>query len=268
MRTRLPGSWRRLNFSRSVVSIVSACVVLGIVTAAEKANAYRPFDGTDAEVAGVGEFELEIGPAHFYSQGGVHYLVSPATVLNFGFLPRVELVVDFKNFVALEAIPGQARDRLLDTDVLLKAVLLPGSLQEAGGSPSLAVEAGPLLPNVNGESGFGAMCNFIVSQRWHYVSVHVNSSASLTRSALHPNWFEGVIIEGPFATPLRPVAELFVEHEFLADETTWSALAGAIWRARDGLDFDFGLREATIGDQPVTEVRLGATWALPLWDRK
>src|SRR5260370_1051120 len=250
------------------VSVVSACVLVGINTVAPSANAYRPFDGTDAEVAGVGEFELEIGPAHFYSQGGVHYLVSPATVLNLGFLPRLEVVVDFKNFVGLEAVPGQARDRLLDTDVLLKAVVVPGSLQEAAGGPSLAVEAGPLLPNVNGDSGFGATCNVIVSQRWHYVSVHVNSSASLTRSALHPDWFEGVIIEGPFATPLRPVAELFVEHEFLADETTCSALAGAIWPARDWLGFNFGLREARIGHQPATEVRLGVTWALPLWDRK
>lgn len=246
---------------------MSACLVLGIATAARKAHAYRPFDGTDADVASVGEFELEIGPAHFYSQGGAHYLVSPATVLNFGLVPRLELVVDFKNFVGLEAVPGQARDRLLDTDVLLKAVVLAGSLQEAGGGPSLAVEAGPLLPNVNGESGFGATCNVIVSQRWRYVSVHLNTSAGLSRSNLHPDWFEGVIIEGPFATPLRPVAELFIDREFVADETTWSALAGAIWRARDGLDFDFGLREARIGDQAVTEVRLGLTWAVALWDR-
>jgi hypothetical protein len=65
---------------------------------------------------------------------------------------------------------------------------------------------------------------------------------------------------------VRPVAELFVEHEFPADVTTWSALAGAIWRANRGLDFDVGLREARIGDQPVTEVRLGLTWAVALWN--
>jgi hypothetical protein len=248
------------------VSVVSACVFLGAATFAPGARAYRPFDGTDAEVAGVGELELELGPAHFYSQGGAHYLVSPATVLNLGLLPRLELVADFKNFVGLEAIPGQARDRLLDTDVLLKAVLLPGSLQEAGAGPSLALEAGPLLPNVNGDNGFGATGNLIVSQRWRYVSLHLNSSASLTRTNLHPDWFEGVIVEGPFAMLVRPVAELFVEHEFLADVTTWSALAGAIWRADRGLDFDVGLREARIGDRPVTEVRLGLTWAVALWN--
>src|SRR5260370_145192 len=174
-------------------SVVSACVVLGIFSVAPSAVAYRPFDGTDAEVADVGEFELELGPTHFYSQAGAHYVVSPATVLNLGFLPSLELVVDFKNFVGLETIPGQSRDRLLDTDVLFKAVVLSGSLQEAGAAPSLAVEAGPLLPGINGDIGFGATCNVIVSQRWRYVSVHLNNSASLTRSDLHPDWFEGVI---------------------------------------------------------------------------
>jgi hypothetical protein len=249
------------------VSVVSGCFVLGILTGAPSAGAYRPFDGTDAQVADVGEFELELGPAHFYAKGGAHYLVSPATVLNFGFLPRLELVVDFKNFVGLETIPGQSRERLLDTDVLLKAVVLSGSLQEAGEAPSLAIETGPLLPGVNGDSGFGATCNVIVSQRWRYVSVHLNSSASLTRSDLHPDWFEGVIVEGPFGIALRPVTELFVEHEFLAEVTTWSAMAGAIWRANRALDVDLGLREARTGREPITEVRLGLTWTVALWDR-
>ena len=64
---------------------------------------------------------------------------------------------------------------------------------------------------------------------------------------------------------MRPVGELFVEHEFVAGVTTWSALAGAIWSARDGLDFDLGLREARVGGERATEVRLGLTWALGVW---
>ncbi len=41
----------------------SACVLaLLIVFASNDARAYRPFDGTDADVAAKGELELEIGP--------------------------------------------------------------------------------------------------------------------------------------------------------------------------------------------------------------
>jgi hypothetical protein len=33
------------------------------------AHAYRPFDGTDAAVAGPKEFELEFGPVHYLREG-------------------------------------------------------------------------------------------------------------------------------------------------------------------------------------------------------
>src|SRR5215472_11484955 len=104
------------------------------------ARAYRPFDGTDADVADLGNFELELGPVQWYSQGPGHYLVAPATVLNLGFARGWELVGDFQNFVGLDPLPGEARVRLLDTDVLLKAVLVSGSLQGDGPGPSAAVE--------------------------------------------------------------------------------------------------------------------------------
>src|SRR5580693_4668865 len=97
-----------------------------LMTTAAPALAYRPFDGTDADVAGLGDFELELGPVHWYSQGASHYLLAPATVLNLGFLPRGERVIDFQNSVGLDPPPGEARDRLLDTDVLVKAILLEG----------------------------------------------------------------------------------------------------------------------------------------------
>jgi hypothetical protein len=230
-----------------------------------EARAYRPFDGTDADVAGAGEFELELGPVHFYGQGGTHYLVAPATVLNLGLWPGLELVADFQNFVGVDPAPGEARDRLLDTDVLLKAVLVRGSLQGAGRGPSVAAEAGLLLPNVAGERGLGASCDVIVSERWPSLTLHVNSWVELTRGDLRPTWFEGVIVEGPFEAPARPVGEVFVEREFAAGVTTWSALVGGIWRARDGLDLDVGLREARVGSQAAAEVRMGLTWTLEVW---
>jgi hypothetical protein len=247
--------------------LIATTVLLGTVPAREAA-AYRPFDGTDADVAGLGDFELEIGPVHWYAQGGAHYLISPATVLNLGFLPGIELVADFQNYVGIDEAPGEARDRLLDTDIFIKWVLLRGSVQGAGSGPSVAAEFGPLLPNINGEAGFGASCNVIVSQHWRDFTFHVNSWIELARTDLHAGWFEGVILEGPQDAPARPVSELFVEHEFVGDVTTWSALVGGIWRAREGLDLDVGLREARVGAQAASEVRLGLTWTIGVWEQR
>jgi hypothetical protein len=181
-------------------------------------------------------------------------------------LPRWELVVDFQNFVALDRPHGQPRDQLLDTDVLTKVVLVPGVLQDRGAWPSVAIELGPLLPNVDGEEAFGASADLIVSERWPGFAMHVNSWLELTRGALHPDWFEGAILEGPSRMRVRPVGELFVEHEFVANLTTWSALIGGIWRASDDVDLDVGLREANVGGDRATEVRLGLTWRLGLWE--
>lgn len=242
-----------------------APLVVALSTVSPQALAYRPFDGTDADVAETGDFELELGPVHWYSQRDAHYLLAPATVLNLGLVPRLELVADFQNYVGIDVPAGQPRDQLLDTDILAKYVLLPGVLQGKGDWPSVAAEFGPLLPNVNGVDAFGASTDVIVSQRWRGFTMHVNSWFELTRGDLHFDWFEGVILEGPFEAPVRPVSELYVEHEFVANVTTWSALVGAIWRARDGLDLDVGLREARVGDERATEVRLGLTWTIGLW---
>jgi hypothetical protein len=243
-----------------VNALFATATVLATLTNASQAHAYRPFDGTDADVAELGTFELELGPVHWYSQGEADYLIAPATVLNLGYAPGWELVVDFQNFVGLGRVSGVAQDQLLDTDVLTKAVLLPGSLQQVGRGPSVAMELGPLLPNVNGESGFGASCNVIVSERWPGVTVHLNSWLQLTRGDLHADWFEGIIVEGNVDRHVRPVSEWFI-----AGVTTFSGLVGGVWRARDGLDLDVGLREASIGGERASEVRLGLTWTFGVW---
>ncbi len=246
------------------------CALLGFlvatsITEASNALAYRPFDGTDADVAALGDFELELGPLHWYSQGGAHYAIAPAAVFNLGYLPGWELVVDFQNFVGIDVPPGQSRDQLLDTDLLTKVVLLPGLLQGAGPGPSIAVEFGPLLPNVDGQSGFGASGDLIVSARLAGFTAHVNNWVELTRESHHFDWFEGVILEGDVEARVRPVSEWFVEHEFVAGVTTFSGLVGGIWHVRDGLDFDVGLREASVGGVRASEVRLGLAWTFSVW---
>ncbi len=80
----------------------------------------------------------------------------------------------------------------------------------------------------------------------------------------------GVIFERHDAWALRPVADtsaapapstkVFVEDE-QDSPTTISGLVGAIWRVRDGLSFDAGLRLARAGGVNTTEIRAGLTWA-------
>ncbi len=245
--------------------VLPSVTVVAVLSTASTARAYRPFDGTDADVAELGTFELELGPVHWYSQGDSHYLLAPATVLNLGFLPRNELVVDFQNYVGIDQPPGEARDRLLDTDVLVKTILLEGSLHDKGPGPSIAAEYGPLLPEVNGEQAFGASLDVITSMKWSAVTVHLNSWVELSRGDLKPNWFEGAIIEGSDEAPVRPVSEWYVSYDFGAQQTTVSGLVGAIWQTTDSLDLDLGLREASNAGERATEVRLGLTWVLPVW---
>jgi hypothetical protein len=239
-------------------------VALPLLAFATDAHAYRPFDGTDADVAPLGEFELELGPTHYYRQAGRNYLISPTTVLNLGILPQTELVVDFDTFVALGTLsPGEPRVFMPDNDILIKHVFREGLLQNKTGL-SIAAETGPLLPDVNGTNAFGASLDVITSYRWSFGTFHWNEWAEYTRE--HDfSLLTDVILEGPHDWTVRPVAELFVEREFNV-ETTYSGLVGAIWTVEDSFSLDVGVRAASIDGEQAEEVRLGLTWALPVWE--
>jgi len=90
----------------------------------------------------------------------------------------------------------------------------------------------------------------------------LNAETALTRDH-HADMFLGGIIEGPSKWSIRPVAEFFYEKEFGKLETI-SGLIGLIWRVRDNLSFDVGLRHALTSGHPVDEVRAGLTFGFPL----
>jgi hypothetical protein len=247
-----------------LASIVAAATAASLLTVSADALAYRPFDGTDADVAALGEFELELGPTHYYRQADKNFLIAPATVLNLGFLPGTELVIDFQDFVATDSLaPGEARVHVTDTDVLVKHVFREGILQGKTGL-SIAVEAGPLVPEVNGTDAFGASVDVITSYQWSFGTIHWNEWGEYTREH-NPSLFTGFILEGPHDWTVRPVAELFVEHEWNVG-TTYSGLGGAIWEVSDSLALDVGVRAASISGEQAEEVRLGFTWAVPIWE--
>ncbi len=224
---------------------------------ASPALAYRPFDSTDAEVAAPAEFELELGPLGGLREGQDKFRVAPAVVANLGLPWRSELVLEGERQVTLDPAPGTPQSSIVDTGVFVKTVLREGVLQDAAG-PSVAAEYGVLLPEVHGESGTGASVAGIVSQRWEAGTLHLNAALAWNR-AHEPDAFLGAILEGPYAWRVRPVAEIFGEQASGSARVT-SGLLGAIWRARDDLTFDVGLRFARSGDESIREVRLGLTW--------
>jgi hypothetical protein len=242
-------------------SAAAACAVSSLVVASH-AHAYRPFDGTDAAVAEPLKLELEIGPVGYYRQGGAHYVVAPASILNFGIFPRAELVLQGFDFIRVDEASPPPRVRFVDTGAFLKSVWREGCLQNASGL-SIASEVGPLLPTVNGEKGFGAYAGGIFTQCWDGLIVHFNGVLELQRETQSVDLFGGIILEGPQSRlVVRPVAELFVEHDF-GGVQTYSALLGVIWKASEKLSLDSGLRVARINDDGVGEVRAGFTLLVP-----
>jgi hypothetical protein len=225
-----------------------------------RASAYRPFDGTDADVAELHELELEIGPIGYYRAADTHYFVTGG-VLNFGVVPRMELVLQGFDFVPLD--PQSGPNKFTDTGLFAKVVLREGCLQEHDG-PSFAMEVGPLLPTVHDTKGFGAYAGEILSTCFgDALIVHWNTEVQILPQTSNLDLFGGAILEPPPSKfVVRPVAELFVEHDF-GGVQTYSALAGAIWRVREKLDLDVAMREALIANQRVTELRMGFSLAVP-----
>ena len=231
------------------------------MTGSQASFAYRPFDSTDASVVAPARLELELGPLGYVRDGSADVLVAPAVIANVGVVPNWETVLQARNLVRLEHPHGEPMDELVDTGLLLKGVLREGALQGATG-PSLATEFGVLLPTLHGDRGAGATCSGIVSQAWPAATLHLNTAFTLTR-AQRFDLFAGAILEGPHSWTLRPAVEVFVEREF-GNVLTVSTLLGAIWRVREDLSFDVGLRRARVDDRDVSELRAGFTWGFPL----
>jgi hypothetical protein len=182
-------------------------------------------------------------------------------VLNWGVFQGWELVLEGKVFVALGSSTELPRFVLDDAALSLKGILREGCLQEKTGV-SIATEIGALLPTVNGQPGAGAQGALIVSQRWEALTIHLNGAVAWTRSHSF-GYFGGIIVEGPDAWVVRPVAEFFVEGQ-LDEPAMVSGLVGAIWHASDGLSFDLALRMARAGTVNELEVRMGLAWAFSL----
>ena len=234
---------------------VGAIIGIVVLFAASPAAAYRPFDGTDAAVADVGEVEIELQPMGAMHAGSTTKPISDS-VLNFGFADRWELVVQG---TAQPPLEGGGPLSVPDA-TFLKYVVQPGVLQDKKG-PSMAMEFGPLWPDVGG-SGIGFSWSGIVSQRWEWGTVHFNVETNLTPDQ-HGELFFDAIIEGPSKWKVRPVFEIYSD-SVITQSQTFSGLVGAIWQVNDKLSFDAAVRYASVDGRPVSELRLGMTFGFPL----
>jgi hypothetical protein len=124
-----------------------AAAVAGICLAAWSgpAPAYRPFDGTDAAVADVGEVEIEFQP------GGVRRAGAPKglsdAVFNYGFADRWEVVLQ----ATPQLMPDGAGPVSVSNAALLKYVLRPGVLQDKPGA-SIARSSVPCYRRLAGRA--------------------------------------------------------------------------------------------------------------------
>jgi hypothetical protein len=225
---------------------------------AAPAHALRPYEGTDASVAEPGVFELELAPIGYVRRGDSRTLVIPAIVGNWGIGNDFEVVLEGKSNREMGGIGDGPRSSLVDTAFSVKHVLRHGSLQDGGTGVSVAAECGVLLPELHGESGTGATCSGIVSQRFDALTVHLNAALTRARDKANAR-FVGVIVEGPEA-PVKPVMELTAERDNRGGRTN-SLLLGAIWKKSDDLAFDVGLRRARSDGERLTELRAGLTWS-------
>src|SRR5262244_3808789 len=91
--SRQGASMPHRSFAKSMLRRFTGAIVVGVFAIgwAAPAAAYRPFDGTDAAVADVGEVEIEFQPIGALRAGPTKGLSD--AILNFGFADRWELVL-------------------------------------------------------------------------------------------------------------------------------------------------------------------------------
>src|SRR6516225_9038793 len=121
--TRDGNAGARLLFRARARRRFAAGVVVGICAVgwAMPAAAYRPFDGTDAAVADLGEMEIELQPLGAAHAGGATRGLTDA-IFNYGFADRWELVLQTTPQVPPEGFGPLS----VSNGAFLKYVLRPG----------------------------------------------------------------------------------------------------------------------------------------------
>jgi hypothetical protein len=234
-------------------------VAVALLCAAAPARAYRPFVSTDADVAAYHTLEIEMGIFGVERIDGVNSYISPQTVLNFGFLPRYELVAETD-----AQARGSSHEQLVDDSVSVKHVWREGELQDQPG-PSFASETSILAPSTNrSQPRFGFEHAFMLSHRIMGFTLHWNAGAGLSQDDTLPFVSWGLIVEHPLIPGLRAVGELngFDEWAALPDH---SGLVGLIWDTPvKDLALDVGYRRGITAGAETWGVTTGFSLGLAM----
>ena len=240
--------------------------VVALLIAAARAEAYRPFVSTDADVVERGLAEIELGYAGIREERGRATIVAPTVVANLGIGHDLELVAESK----LVNDVDRNRDdptRFEDTAVSVKWVAREGFLQERGRAPSVAFELSLLLPTIRGEDRPGGELAGIASGTalgWTY---HLNAGPLVEPGGAEPGAIWGVILEHAVAEHLRAVGEVNGE-SVRGSPADDSALVGMIWKLDPPpplreLAFDVGVRRGISHAAADWGGTAGLTFALP-----
>lgn len=243
----------RRHYLRRISCASATCLALLGWSAA--AHAYRPFEGTDADVVDPGMMEIELGPVTYIDMPDGSVIEAPALTINAGLAARWELVIDATR--ATQRFSA-AHTTTIESAALIKGILREGSLQDADGW-SLATEFGVLLPTHNADDGYGATAAVIGSMQGQRAVWHLNAALARNRDG-DTELFGGIIVEAVVDGSLRPVAEVTFEAVDEEDSHAIAGLVGAIWESRDTLSFDIALRAVREASAWRYEGRIGLTW--------
>ncbi len=214
-------------------------ILISFILCVPDAFAYRPFIFTDAAVASVREWEIELGLFSMSRDRGRSEVFVPSLRFNYGIWKNWEIVGEFDLQVYKEGI--ERNSELTGPALFLKGVLREGILQDQEGS-SFVVELGVLLPStVEGKRKFGIEGLMVLSGKISDLGYHVNLGGELDREDFAPHGLWGIILEYPFEGRFRLVGEVngsFKRH----GPPENSGLIGLIWETGE-FGLDLGVRK-------------------------
>jgi hypothetical protein len=230
-----------------------------LLLASSNGWAYRPFFSTDAAVTDPQEEEIELGYFTLDHAHGKQTFTLPSLILSYGLRRDMEVFGEF----AVARDPTGALN-IVDPGLFVKVVLKEGVLQEEEG-PSVAVEAGPLLPSMRlDERHVGFKAIGIVSGQVAPFTLHVNVGGGSDRTKARPSGIWGVIGELPVRPRLRLVGEVVGESTKGALPNN-TALLGVIWQPSASEVFlDTGVRRGLSQGAPDWQFTAGVTFSFSL----
>jgi hypothetical protein len=148
-----------------------------------------------------------------------------------GVAPRLDVIVSGRGYLLLDDIPDYPRYHSREAAVTLRWLVREGSYQEGEG-PSLALQAGLLLPNLHGGETAGGALGLLATHSGEGGTLYANVVAARTPWR---SWelFVPIAFEGPPDWSVRPTLETWLD---------WDSEYGVLVSMLGGINIDLGER--------------------------